>query len=66
MPGAVSKTKQPTPKLNKSGPENKTKAGDNVFIVQSPVDPSPEPPQNVEVVSSAEKTTVSDEAPSNK
>ncbi|WZY68443.1 hypothetical protein YC2023_000683 [Brassica napus] len=60
----VVKTKQPTPKLNKSGPENKTKAGDDVFIVQSPVDPSPEPPQNVEV--SAEKTTVSDEAPSNK
>ncbi|WZZ85667.1 hypothetical protein YC2023_114246 [Brassica napus] len=28
MPGAVSKTKQPTSKLNKSGPENKTKAGD--------------------------------------
>lgn len=32
MPGAVSKTKQPTSKLNKSGPENKTKAGDTCWM----------------------------------
>lgn len=40
--------------FNKSGPE-KTKGGDDILFVQSPVDPSPEPPKNVEAVSSAEK-----------
>ncbi|KAL0716624.1 hypothetical protein Bca4012_065946 [Brassica carinata] len=55
MSGAVSQTLKPTPVLTESVSENNTCVNDNHVNAESPVDPSPQPPQTDAVVSSADE-----------